>query len=572
MNVVLTGFMGSGKSTVGRLLASELGVDFVDTDDLIEERHGLITEIFAAHGEERFREIERAVAAELSEQNNLVISTGGRMLLDAQNADVLTSTGRIFCLVATVDEILERLRTEDEIAKRPLLAGTDARQRITGLLAERAEGYGRFEQVPTTQRTAETIVADIRGRLSGDGRQATSVAEVVASGLCIGCGLCEAVTEHRVQMRTNDSGSLRPSPVDGFTDAEETAILAACPGVVSMPRSNLDVPVDDVWGRVSDIRMAWAGDPDVRYEAATGGVLTALGITLLETGQANFILHVGAEPDAPMRSRWVISESVADVRANTGSWYGPTAPLAGLGDALDRNEPFAVIAKPCDLGAIHAFSSIDPRVDELIVARLTMVCGGQSRFEKSSDVIDELGLDESEVSLFRYRGYGNPGPTRVETHDGRSFELTYNEMWDDQAGWKTESRCTVCPDALGEASDIAAADVWPGGGPTGEDEGFNGIMVRSAEGAALVESAVAGGFLVLGDAITAREYDDLQPHQVRKKIALAARNAGLTAAGHPVIATEGLRVDKLGSRLSADETAVEVSGTTARVQRGRYSG
>ncbi len=402
-------------------------------------------------------------------------------------------------------------------------------------------------------------------------RVAESVAEIVASGLCIGCGLCEAVTEQRVSMRLTDSGSLRPAPIDGFSPEEETAILAACPGTTASPRSDLDVPADPVWGRVGDIRYAWAGHPDVRFEAATGGVLTALGMHLLDSGQAAFVLHVGADPSAPMRSRWVISETSASVRANAGSWYGPTAPLAGLGKALDRGQPFAIIAKPCDLGAVHAYARTDKRVDDLVVARLTMVCGGQSRFEKSADVIDELGLDETEVSLFRYRGYGNPGPTRVETHDGRSFELTYNEMWDDEAGWKTESRCTVCPDALGECADVAAADAWPGGGPTGEDEGFNGIMVRSLAGTALVQSAVDAGALVIGDEITAREYDDLQPHQVRKKVALSARYAGMSAAGHPVIATDGLRVDELGERLTNDQRAAEIAGTTRRVEAGRYS-
>ena len=208
----------------------------------------------------------------------------------------------------------------------------------------------------------------------------TSVAEVVASGLCIGCGLCEAVTEQRVTMRPTASGSLRPAPIDGFTTEEEATILAACPGTTASPRSDLDVPVDPVWGRISDIRLAWAGDPDIRFQAATGGALTALGIHLLDSGQAAFVLHVGPDPDAPMRSRWVISETSASVRANTGSWYGPTAPLAGLGQALDRGQPFAIIAKPCDLGAVHAFARTDPRVDELVVARLTMVCGGQSRF------------------------------------------------------------------------------------------------------------------------------------------------------------------------------------------------
>lgn len=569
-NVVLTGFMGTGKSTVGRALAAELDYEFLDTDELIEQRHGPITTIFASQGEAAFREIEHGVATELSQRNRLVVSTGGRMMLDDRNAAALGNTGRIFCLTATPDELIERLLVEGERSKRPLLDVDDPRQRIVDLLAERAAGYGRFPQVDTGERAVADIVSQIVGDIRS-GRQATSVAEIVASGLCIGCGLCESVTEQRVTMRTNDKGSLRPSPLDGFSTEEEATILASCPGTTSSPRSDLDVTADPVWGRFSAMAYAWAGNLEVRFEAATGGVLTALGMHLVDSGEAAFVLHVGPDPEAPMRSRWVISETSQSVRANAGSWYGPTAPLAGLGTALDRGQRFAIIAKPCDLGAVHAYASHDPRVGELVVARLTMVCGGQSRFEKSTDVLDDLGVSETEVSLFRYRGYGNPGATRVETHDGRAFELTYNEMWDDEAGWKTESRCTVCTDALGEAADVAAADAWPGGGPTGEDEGFNGIQIRTHAGEALVASAVDAGALVIGDAITAREYDDLQPHQVRKKQALSARFAGLAQAGHPVIATQGLRIHELGQKLTTDERTAEVNGTVRRVELGRYS-
>ena len=106
------------------------------------------------------------------------------------------------------------------------------------------------------------------------------------------------------------------------------------------------------------------------------------------------------------------------------------------------------------------------------------------------------------MALFRYRGHGNPGPTVVETTAGERFTKSYLEMWEDESGWDVETRCKLCPDALGEAADVAAADVWPGGAPTGEDAGFNGIIVRTAVGEDLVASAVEAGELVLGDPIT----------------------------------------------------------------------
>lgn len=164
-NVVLTGFMGTGKTSVGRLLAERLGYEFVDTDQVIEQRHGPIPHIFSERGEGEFRRLERDVAAELAERDRLVISTGGRMMVDAVNATRLGAAGHVFCLTASVDTILARVSADQAPAERPLLAGTDARQRITELLADRAAAYARFDQVDTEDRAPGHIADEIIERM-----------------------------------------------------------------------------------------------------------------------------------------------------------------------------------------------------------------------------------------------------------------------------------------------------------------------------------------------------------------------------------------------------------------------
>lgn len=404
------------------------------------------------------------------------------------------------------------------------------------------------------------------------GALVNSISRVVANDLCIGCGLCESITNGRVSMQPTPRGSLRPSSTNRFTEEEESLLLAACPGAVAEAKPEpawSERSADPIWGLHGSMTHAWAVDPTIRHRAATGGVLTALGVHLLQSEQASFVLHVAADPDAPMRSRWMISSTVDEVIARAGSRYGPTAPLAGLEKALGRAEPFAVIAKPCDLGAIHALSRRDARIDHFCVFRLALVCGGQSRLAKSEALLDEIGVQEDELSVFRYRGHGNPGPTVVQTRDGRTFSKTYLEIWEDEAGWEIETRCKFCPDALGEAADVSAADVWPGGSPTGDDDGFNGIIVRSYVGEALVASAVAVGDLVLGEPITPREFDAFQPHQVRKKERLGARLDGLADAGVPPIVSSQLRVEILAGRLTAEEDAEERAGAARRIRAFR---
>src|SRR5512143_2336464 len=96
-NIVLTGFMGTGKTTVGRLLAAQLGYEFVDTDVLIEARLGRpISQVFAELGEAAFRQMEADLAQELANREGLVISTGGRLMLDPANVAALSRQGRVF--------------------------------------------------------------------------------------------------------------------------------------------------------------------------------------------------------------------------------------------------------------------------------------------------------------------------------------------------------------------------------------------------------------------------------------------------------------------------------------------
>lgn len=160
-NIVLTGFMGTGKSAVGRQIAAETGRTFVDLDAEIVTEYGDIPAIFSEHGEQRFRKIEREMVAKFAPLRNQVIATGGGTLLDHENV-VAFLGAEVFALSADAKTIRDRVLA-DGIEKRPLLAQSDdVTATIAALLEERSEAYGRFTQVDTTGKSVDEVVAALR--------------------------------------------------------------------------------------------------------------------------------------------------------------------------------------------------------------------------------------------------------------------------------------------------------------------------------------------------------------------------------------------------------------------------
>lgn len=151
-NIYLAGFMGTGKSTIGRELARVLGRKYIDVDSELEQRYGsAISEMFASHGEAWFRARERELCLEIADTGNRVVATGGGTLLNDEVFAAFQDSGLILCLYAQRDCLLERLSRND---KRPLLREGDLEERVDNLLKQRQALYDRIRiHVDTTNLT-----------------------------------------------------------------------------------------------------------------------------------------------------------------------------------------------------------------------------------------------------------------------------------------------------------------------------------------------------------------------------------------------------------------------------------
>ena len=162
-HIILIGFMGSGKSSVGKKLARAMELSFVDTDDLIEEQaHMKITDIFEEYGEEYFRDLETLTLRQLLDaQNRLVIAVGGGMPMRSENRNYLKQLGTVIYLKAEVDTLVERLQGD---TSRPMLKGRDLKTKIRDLMQARGSVYQETADIDivTDQKGCRRIVEEIK--------------------------------------------------------------------------------------------------------------------------------------------------------------------------------------------------------------------------------------------------------------------------------------------------------------------------------------------------------------------------------------------------------------------------
>ncbi len=163
-NIILTGFMGVGKTSVGTRLAKDLGYTFVDTDELIEADQNLaITSIFAKFGEPYFREIEAKIIRDVTQRESQVVSTGGGAVIWDMNRDAFRKAGLVVCLTARPEVIYERIKQETH---RPLLQTADPLAKIRELLDSRARFYAQADvTIDTSEKSVDDVISAIKERI-----------------------------------------------------------------------------------------------------------------------------------------------------------------------------------------------------------------------------------------------------------------------------------------------------------------------------------------------------------------------------------------------------------------------
>lgn len=404
-------------------------------------------------------------------------------------------------------------------------------------------------------------------------RQPRSLEEAVSSALCTGCGLCASLEPARVEMSLSPQGRMRPR-MKADLDDRAALLLEVCPGVHVNGSTVADRLApggsgNRVWGHAGRLAHGYATDPEVRFRGATAGVLSALSLYLIEKGLVDGVLHVEADAQRPLLSAPRLSDDRPGVLRGAGSRYGPVAPLVELMSLLDAGRTFAVVGKPCDVAAVRNLGRHDPRVGRQIPYVFTMICEGVPDFESTVGIVESFGVAADDVAALSYRGFGWPGPTRVETRSGDVFEKTYIETWHGDLPYNLQFRCKICPDSVGLQADVVVGDAWLSGAPRAElRDGWSCVIARTTCGVELLDGAEREGRLFL-EPLSFDQLDEMQPQHVRRRSSIVARLAGMLAAGARLPRFRHLGLLDLAVHDNPRNSLRNLLGTIRRVHAGQ---
>jgi coenzyme F420 hydrogenase subunit beta len=407
-----------------------------------------------------------------------------------------------------------------------------------------------------------------------------SIEAVVKNHLCTGCGACAGLAPALFSMTDEPQAGLRPHRIPGARDAAREAVaLAACPGVGSGPRPELQAarpdgaPCATEWGTVLEIWEGHAADPEMRWRGSSGGAATALATFAIESGYADGAVHVRQSGQDALRNETVISRNRGDLMAAAGSRYAPASPCDRLGDLAAASRPLVFIGKPCDVQAAAAAAKAEPAITRNLALTISIFCAGVPSTAGTRALVAALGVPtHARVTALRYRGDGWPGRMAATyvTPDGRvhsSGTLSYEEGWGGILQKHRQWRCHVCADHTGEFADLSVGDPWdkPRGG--GNQEGSSMIVVRSQRGRDLLHRAIEAGAIVA----ERRDFGALaaaQPNLVRTRRIMFGRLAGLRILGLAAPRYEGWSLGRLWFfRTHLRDKAGSVLGTMRRAIR-----
>jgi coenzyme F420 hydrogenase subunit beta len=359
---------------------------------------------------------------------------------------------------------------------------------------------------------------------------------------------------------------IRPQ-FDAATCPSCTSCLSICPGYQIDGALETGPPAqanesDHEFGPALEIWEGYALDPEIRFHASSGGILSALALYCLEHEDMEFVSHAAMSEGAPWTNRTVQSRTRTDLLARTGSRYAPASPCDGLEAIENSPRPCVFIGKPCDAAAVAMVRRQNPKLDRNLGLVLTFFCAGTPSSRGTRDLISLLGVASEEVNSVRYRGEGWPGNFKVVYDDQKKEKsLSYAESWGRLTGHRP-IRCNLCPDGLGRVADISCGDAWEKFDGN-KDVGRSIVLVRTERGREILHRAMLARYVALVPVESASVLQ-AQPSLLQRRKELFGRLLGLKLLLVPTPKFSGFSLFHSWLRLPLGRKIRTVIGTVSR--------
>ncbi len=370
----------------------------------------------------------------------------------------------------------------------------------------------------------------------------TLLSRIVDRSYCLGCGLCASLAGSETMEMVES--------VDGFqvprlkqADANLSFLGQICPGI-RVHREHSSDEDQSLYGPFRSLHAAHATAEDIRWRGSSGGVLTALLVHLLETGQVDGVLQAGPNEQDPLRSRAFLNATREEIIRCAGSRYAPVSLLENWDELMRSSRRIAVAGKPCDIAAIRNALRLHPEWAGRVPFLFSFLCMGQPSQRGTQRLVETLGVGSGDVREFWYRGRGWPGQATAIDQDGRAHTCSYGESWGHVLSPAVHFRCKLCPDGFGGLADISCGDAWhlENGKPAFEEgPGRSLVFVRTEAGTALFHEAAAAG-RVQAEPFSVAQVAAIQPSQIQRRIYIGARLAALKLLGDRLLDFSGFRM------------------------------
>jgi coenzyme F420 hydrogenase subunit beta len=270
--------------------------------------------------------------------------------------------------------------------------------------------------------------------------------------------------------------------------------LQVCPGhAVDVDALNQQVfgrtPPDYLAGNVVSAFLGHATDTGVRERASSGGIVSALLIQALESGQIDGAFLVQNVPGEPFSPSFDLATTRASVLAAAGSKYWPTPVGCRLGDILRGKGCYAFVGTPCQIQALRKAERVYPALERKIAFRIGLFCGRRATAAGQVFMLRKMGIDPEDVLEMRYREGAWPGHLVVRLRDGGHVEMGREEHLPGFSGHLfPHPRCVLCHDSLAELADISVGDSLRLEEERGENE-FSLVVARTEAGMTALRTA-----------------------------------------------------------------------------------